>query len=285
MITDGKYLELRSVPLDRMEVDGATLAQLTSNVSTLNIRIDGLDFRVAALEAMDLSDVIAAANAHYAKPISTAHSGQIVGTQIPNGIVTESMTNFITGYVKKTGSVAETITGHKTFQDAVTIGGNLVVSGTTVTVNTQNLAIQDNEIVLNSLESGDGVTLGFSGIRIERGTGTDYLIRFDESTDRLTAGFSGNLKNVAFEDDTSGILTSGNRGNAVFAGNASNRLITMATDLGSTYEVSVTPRLSAAGDIGNLGSWYWVRVSGTQFRVYNTGSDSTTSFSWIAQKV
>jgi len=285
MIKDGKYIERRSIPLDRMEVDVATLAQLTSNVTTINARIDGIENRVSSIEALDLSSIIAAANAHYAKPISTAHSGQLVSGQIPNGIITESMTNFITGYVRKTGSVVETITGHKTFADAVTINGNLTVAGTTVTVNTQNLAIQDNEIVLNSLESGAGVTLGHAGLRIERGTSADYLIRFNEVTDKLVAGFDGNLKNVAFEEDISGVVNSGNRGEGTFAGSASNQLITMAVDLGSSYEVTVTPKLTAAGDIGNVGAYYWVRVSGNQFRVYNTGSDTTTKFSWIAQKL
>ena len=285
MIQDGRNLELRSVPLDRMEVNVATEAQLISNVATINLRIDGLETRIVDIEALDLSDVIAAANAHYAKGISTAHSGQLVSGQIPNGIITEAMTNFITNYVHKNGSVVETITGAKTFTDPVIINANLTVTGTTTTVNTQNLVIQDNEIVLNALESGSSVTLGTAGIRVERGTGTDYLIQFDDSTDTFRAGFAGSTQQVAFIGDVEGVTNTMAAGNSTFLGNATYRTITMAMDLGASYEVSVTPKLAAAGDITNLGAWYWVRVSNTQFRVYNTGSDATTGFSWVAKKI
>lgn len=52
--------------------------------------------------------------------------------------------------------------------DPVVIAGDLTVNGTTTTVNTDNLAIEDNTIVLNNGETGPGVTAGSAGIEVER---------------------------------------------------------------------------------------------------------------------
>ena len=60
----------------------------------------------------------------------------------------------------------ETIYGNKTFGNNVTIVGNLYVSGTTVSKS--DLNITSNFITINSGETGSGVTLGESGIRIDR---------------------------------------------------------------------------------------------------------------------
>ena len=54
----------------------------------------------------------------------------------------------------------------------VFITGNLNVQGNTTTVNTTNMNIEDNIILLNNGENGYQVTLGISGIEIDRGTNT-----------------------------------------------------------------------------------------------------------------
>lgn len=51
----------------------------------------------------------------------------------------------------------------------VLVTGNLIVTGDTTTVSTQDLEIEDNIIELNVGETGDGVTLVYSGIQIDRG--------------------------------------------------------------------------------------------------------------------
>jgi hypothetical protein len=84
------------------------------------------------------------------------------------------------------------------------IEGDLTVSGTTTTINTENLNIKDNIILLNSGETGSGVTLGTSGIQIDRGDFIDYQIVFNETTDKVQIGEIGSLENVATEDYVSG---------------------------------------------------------------------------------
>ena len=51
----------------------------------------------------------------------------------------------------------------------VRITGNLIVLGETLTVEATNLNVQDNIIILNYGETGQGVTLGYSGVQIDRG--------------------------------------------------------------------------------------------------------------------
>jgi hypothetical protein len=50
------------------------------------------------------------------------------------------------------------------------ITGNLLVEGDTVYVSSTQLDIEDNIITVNKGEAGNGVTLDFSGMRVDRGT-------------------------------------------------------------------------------------------------------------------
>ena len=72
---------------------------------------------------------------------------------------------------------------------SVRVTGNLVVEGDTFNISTTNLSIEDNIISLNNGEVGPGVTLGYSGIEIDRGNTTSVSPQnnasflYDESTD------------------------------------------------------------------------------------------------------
>ena len=55
----------------------------------------------------------------------------------------------------------------------VVVTGNLQVEGTAVTVDVADLSIEDNIITLNKNEAGNGVTLIYSGIKVDRGPDTD----------------------------------------------------------------------------------------------------------------
>lgn len=64
----------------------------------------------------------------------------------------------------------------------LTVSGDLIVSGNTTTLNTANLNVEDNFILLNSGETGSP-TLN-SGFEIERGTSTNVIIRWNETIDK-----------------------------------------------------------------------------------------------------
>lgn len=82
----------------------------------------------------------------------------------------------------------------------LTINGDLNVTGTTTTVNSQDLVIKDNMITLNSGDEGAGVTKGIAGIEINRGSEAKYQIIFDENSDKLKAGVEGGTKALATEE-------------------------------------------------------------------------------------
>ena len=67
----------------------------------------------------------------------------------------------------------------------VYITGNLEVQGTTTTINTADLTIEDNIILLNKGETGAGVTEGTSGLEIDRGSLDKAQFLWDEAIDKF----------------------------------------------------------------------------------------------------
>jgi hypothetical protein len=68
---------------------------------------------------------------------------------------------------------------------SVEIRGNLTVTGTTTTVNTETINLADNIILLNSNLSDEG-TATDGGIEINRGSSTNAVLYWDESATRWT---------------------------------------------------------------------------------------------------
>jgi hypothetical protein len=95
----------------------------------------------------------------------------------------------------------------------IIIDGNLTVLGAETIVNTTDLAISDNVIILNNGETGAGVTKGSAGIIIDRGTAPNAVFGWDEAIDKWVispdginfaniSAFTGNLTAItAVEDD------------------------------------------------------------------------------------
>lgn len=67
---------------------------------------------------------------------------------------------------------------------------NLIVQGTRTEINTQEVTIADNNIVLNSDYTGSTPTEN-GGISVERGTQTNASMLWNESSDRWQAGLEG----------------------------------------------------------------------------------------------
>jgi hypothetical protein len=145
----------------------------------------------------------------------------------------------------------------------VNVIGNFVVTGTTTTVDTTDLAITDNTIVLNQGEAGAGVTLGSAGITIDRGTEDDSILTWDESTDKWKflvgaspADLVANISTAALELD----------------GVTVTDIITEAETIGANDNDTSIPTTAAVKDYADaiaLAS----AAGGAQYDVqYNTGS-------------
>ena len=115
--------------------------------------------------------------------VTTAVSGDEVTISIGQAVATTSNVTFNNVQVDGTLSSDDITAANMTASGNVIVTGNLTVNGTTTTVNSNTVAIGDNIIVLNSDETG--TPSQNAGIEIERGTATNVLIRWNETTDRF----------------------------------------------------------------------------------------------------
>lgn len=76
---------------------------------------------------------------------------------------------------------------------SVTINGNLFVVGTTHTVAAMNSSVASNLIVLNTGETGAGVTAGTSGVVVDRGTLANVAVLWNEGVKRWQLTNDGSL--------------------------------------------------------------------------------------------
>ena len=98
--------------------------------------------------------------------------------------------------------VATPHTGSKTFVDDVVIQGNLTVSGSTITVNSETMSVADNMVDLNS-NMTSGTPTENAGIRVMRGDQSPKTFLWNEANDQWTA--EGPLKADAFVGVGSGL--------------------------------------------------------------------------------
>ena len=146
---------------------------------------------------------------------------------------------------------------------AVTVTGNLTVSGTQTTVNSQDTDIQDRVIVLNKGESGAGVTGGTSGLEVDRGSSTNSRIVYDESNDKWSIdNGSGSLTPIASSAGGIGL---------------ENIVEDTTPQLGGSLDVNGESIVSASN--GNVviapdGTGI-LHVDGSAVRLQNEGSDPT----------
>jgi|688.fasta_scaffold10145_3 hypothetical protein len=91
-----------------------------------------------------------------------------------------------------------------------TVQGNLYVEGNTTILNTNVIEFEDNIVVLNRLETGEGITLNQSGIEINRGVLENYRMVYNELDEMFKVGVISNLQAVANREDyplQNGIMT------------------------------------------------------------------------------
>ena len=153
----------------------------------------------------------------------------------------------------------------------VNIVGNLIVSGATTTINSTNSNIEDNIITLNKGETGAGVTLGYAGIEVDRGTSAKTAIRWNEAYKawELTGPTGATLGNIATSIGSGGGIASVSADfNPALGGNLN---ISGATIYSSTDNVILQTGTQGSGGTGLYVSQY----GGTQ-KELTTGSKAIT---------
>jgi hypothetical protein len=152
------------------------------------------------------------------------------------------------------------------------IKGNLYVEGNTTILNTDVIEFQDNIVLINRLENGNGVTLNQSGLEIERGTLENYRMVYNELDDTFKIGLISNLQSVATRENTplfNGVMTWNNSEKRLDSSNA----ITIDMSLTSTKNASSITDGSLVLS-GGLAVQKDIRTPG---QVYLVGSNHSTS--------
>jgi hypothetical protein len=88
-----------------------------------------------------------------------------------------------------TGAITIGLPDNVTVAGKLTVTGDLQVDGTTTTLNTETLAVEDNIVLLNKNVTGTPSTN--AGIEVERGTSDNASITWNETSDKWTAGITG----------------------------------------------------------------------------------------------
>jgi len=98
--------------------------------------------------------------------------------------------------------IIDYIEGKELVFSDLSINGSLTVSGTTTTLNTQELTIEDNVIIINKNQTGVPPSSLVSGLEVERGDLDNYQFMFRESDDTFVIGQIGSLQAVATRQNT-----------------------------------------------------------------------------------
>jgi len=108
-------------------------------------------------------------------------------TRIKNNQITDSTVNAATK-LQDFSITAGKIANNLTYGSDLTVAGNLSISGTTTTIDTTNLSVEDAILLFASGQTGSPtVDVGFIG---ERGEEDNVAFVWDESTDKFIAAFT-----------------------------------------------------------------------------------------------
>lgn len=116
----------------------------------------------------------------------TTASTALAGNATLDDVSNANLLSALAGLESTNGSgTNENITIGASAGDTIVITGNLKVSGTTTTLDTQTVTIEDNIILLNSNVTGSGNGTD-AGIEVERGDDTNVSLFWDESESAWT---------------------------------------------------------------------------------------------------
>jgi hypothetical protein len=167
------------------EMTAATDLEITAGN---RLKINGnVPFRISEVSSTNL-------------PAIAAENGDLIYNSTTNKVIM-----YQNGAWKDVNGNVEATAGTSNFNDVV-IAGDLTITGDTTEIETTNTAITDNVIVLNKGETAAGVTLGTSGIEVERGTEANKTFVWDEATDKWTLGIE-TLVAATFEGNVTGSIT------------------------------------------------------------------------------
>ena len=279
-VTAASYGSATAIPVITVDAKGLITSATTTTVagvtgitytsSNNNIRIstaDGSTFDdvidpattsvkgVASFDSGDFdvsSGAVSLKNATTGAVLAVSGTSNEVNVSRSNGTVTVGLPDDVT------------VTGQLNVGENVVVTGNLTVSGTTTTVNTETVNIADNILVLNSNESGTPSQNG--GFEIERGTSTNKTLLWNETSDKWTVG-SETFVAGTFEGNVTGDVT-GNADTATALETARSIGISLSGDITGSASAS----FDGTGDITITATNMAVQNNSVDLGTHTTGN-------------
>jgi hypothetical protein len=171
------------------------------------------------------------------------------------------------------------VTGAATFDAAVTVAGDLTVNGTTTTISTQNLLVEDKNIIIGDVATPTDVTADGGGITLKGAT--DKTINWVDATDAWTSSerFSvplgtAALPSLMFTGDTNtGIYSPGADQVAISTGGSGRLFVDASGNVGvgtasptSLLHLSTSAladlRFTDPGEATDQKNWSWQTGTG-----------------------
>ena len=139
-------------------------------------------------------------------------------------------------------------TGNVTINDSLSVTGDLTVSGTTTTVNSETISLADNIIALNSNFTSGSPTED-TGISVTRGGSASKTLLWDETNDKWTVG-SETFVAATFE----GALTGNVTGNITGSSGSTTGNAATATALETSRTIGLSGDVSGSGSFDGTGN-------------------------------
>jgi len=181
-VTPGSYGSTTQIPTFTVDQQGRLTSAGTVDVATvLTIKADQDELgNTAATDDINLlSDTLAIVGG---TGVDTELADNQITVSIGQPVYTTSDVTF------NDVTVDGTLFSNDITANTVVIAGNLVVEGTTTTVNTEEINLADNIIVLNSNLDANTAPTQDSGIQINRGSGNSVRFFWDETNDWWSTG-------------------------------------------------------------------------------------------------
>jgi mucin-19 len=205
-----------------IDVDAASDAILISSNGTLSSVTSRGATTSSAITISNATDstttttgaLIVSGGLGLAKQLRVGGNTTISGAMSVTGNAAISGIMSVTGNTTISGLM--TVTGNTTFSDDVTIAGDLIVNGTTTTINSTTLAIDDKNIELGSVAVANNTTADGGGITLKAGGNGDKTFNWVNATGAWTSSEDFNLlTGKVYEINGTTVLSSTTLGSGV----------------------------------------------------------------------
>lgn len=255
---------------------GVTASSLTSVGTLTGLTLSGT-LTGTTIQAATIGN---AAAAHTGATLTLTSTINAAGTATVNALVSNGAISGTTGTF--TGAVAGTSTAN--FAGAVTVaslsanadvtvGGNLIVNGTTTTINSTTLSVDDINIELGSVASPTDTTANGGGITLKGAT--DKTFNWLSSNSSWNSSENLNLvTGKTFKINGTDVLSASTLGSGVTA----SSLTSVGTLTGLTVSGAVVPNANATINLGSASAWF-NNVYGVTF----VGVSTTAKYADLAE--